>query len=82
MSHSLIPEGTRRDGPFVFLAIIVLEIADFVCMVMEPFFKWLPLLGLLYVLVPYYNQVAEDYDEEEDEWNDEEIDYSQIDWNR
>jgi len=49
---------------------------------MEPFFKWLPILGLLYVLVPYYNQLAEDWDDESEEWNDQEVDFDALDWNQ
>ncbi len=52
------------------MSFIVLEFADFLGLAMEPFFKVLPILGLLYVCVPYYNQFSEgtDFDEEDDEF--------------
>ena len=42
---------------------IFLQICDFIQMLMQPFFAWLPFLGLLYVLVPYYNQVRKNSNE-------------------
>ncbi|TRY80904.1 hypothetical protein TCAL_14502 [Tigriopus californicus] len=66
-----------------FTTIFLLELVDFIWLVMEPYFKWLPLLGLLYVLVPYYNQFAEDEDcEEGDENCEEEFDPDPFDWDR
>ena len=58
---------------FYNVSFIVLEFADFLGLAMEPFFKVLPILGLLYVLVPYYNQFKEgsDFDEEDDEFGNQ-----------
>ena len=42
--------------------LFLLEAVDFLQLSMEPFFKWLPILGLLYVLVPYYNQIQVEFD--------------------
>ena len=55
------------------VSFIVLEFADFLGLAMEPIFKVLPILGLLYVLVPYYNQFKEgsDFDDEDDEFGNE-----------
>lgn len=50
-------ESSTLEKSLGFVAICVLELSTFIGLVMEPFFKWLPILGLLYVLVPYYNQV-------------------------
>ena len=52
------------------MSFIVLELADFLGLAMEPIFKVLPILGLLYVLVPYYNQFKEgpDFDDEDAEF--------------
>ena len=49
--------------------IVCLELVDFLWLVMEPYFKWLPILGLLYVLIPYYNQFVEedDFDDDDDD---------------
>lgn len=60
------------------LALLVLEVADFVGLVMEPIFRWLPILGLLYVLVPYYNQFADvsDFDDEDEEFGEGDADYN------
>ena len=55
---------------FYNVSFIVLELADFLGLAMEPIFKVLPILGLLYVLVPYYNQFKEgpDFDDEDAEF--------------
>ena len=53
-------------------------------MVMEPYFHWLPLLGLLYVLVPYYNQFEEDdnvWDDDDDD-REESFDYNAWEWDK
>ena len=67
-----IPDGCVRDGILAHCMIVMLEVVDFVCMVTEPFFKWLPIMGMLYVLVPYYNQFSnEDSMQEEEEEQEE-----------
>jgi hypothetical protein len=48
-------------------ALFALELADAVCLAVEPFFKWLPVFGMLYVLVPYYNQLSGDGDAEDED---------------
>ena len=50
--QELIPLSRKRDGCFVAAFIFILEVVDFICLFFEPIFKWLPILGLLYVLVP------------------------------
>ncbi len=56
-ASSPLPPGLRNDTWTAGFILFMLEVVDFICLAMQPFFKWLPLLGLLYVLVPYYNQV-------------------------
>ena len=60
----------RFQNIFYNVSFIVLELADFLGLAMEPIFKVLPILGLLYVLVPYYNQFKEgpDFDDEDAEF--------------
>lgn len=87
MSNSPIPAGMKRDSWYVGCLIFCLEVVDFVALIFEPIFKWLPILGLLYVLVPYYNQIAEDEDWGVDDDDDDDIpnydmnNYNDIDWN-
>ena len=87
MSEPLIPQGTKRDGFFVGCLIFCLEVVDFIGLFFEPIFNWLPILGLLYVLVPYYNQIAQDEDwgtdyDDDDSYNNHDYDshYNDLDW--
>ena len=64
-----------------------MQIVSFLWMVMEPYFHWLPLLGLLYVLVPYYNLIDYDGDHDfdgDEDFDDEDVndafDYNSWDW--
>jgi len=66
------PKPSTLMNIFYNVSFIILEFADFLGLAMEPFFKVLPILGLLYVLVPYYNQFKEgaDFEEEDDEFGE------------
>jgi len=73
--HSAVdhePKPSTLMNIFYNVSFIVLELADFLGLAMEPIFKVLPILGLLYVLVPYYNQFKEgpDFDDEDAEFGE------------